>query len=43
MLPSGRRGVYPPVGEEMVCKRLKEKRIGGFVLGHNGNDRGEMY
>jgi hypothetical protein len=35
-------GVYPPVGEKVVRKRLKGKRIGGFPLSHDVNDGREM-
>jgi hypothetical protein len=38
-----RRGVYPPVERESVRKAMKRKRIGGFPLGHNGDDRRKMY
>jgi hypothetical protein len=33
-----REGVYPPVGENIVRKKMKRKRMGGFPLSHDGND-----
>ena len=37
------KGVYPPVGEEVACKGMKGKGIGGFPLRHDGNDGRKMY
>jgi hypothetical protein len=35
--------VYTPVGEEIACKGMKGKKIGGFPLRHDGNDGRRIY